>query len=87
MITFSFRPRRKSTLPSMAASVSTRVVSWNEASEMNESVESEAFVMPEQHRLALRRMDVVRIARTVHQRIGRLHPLVVLHVDVHVSRQ
>ena len=27
-------------------SVSTRVVSWNDAAEMNESVESDAFVMP-----------------------------------------
>ena len=30
----------------MAASVRTRVVSWNEAAEMNESVDSEALVMP-----------------------------------------
>ena len=30
----------------MAASVSTRVVSWNDAAEMNESVDSEALVMP-----------------------------------------
>src|SRR5881409_2456288 len=30
----------------MAASVWTRVVSWNEAAEMNESVDSEALVMP-----------------------------------------
>jgi hypothetical protein len=30
----------------MLASVSTRVVSWNDAAEMNESVESEALVMP-----------------------------------------
>jgi hypothetical protein len=30
----------------MAASVSTRVVSWKLAAEMNESVESEAFVIP-----------------------------------------
>src|SRR5205085_6737703 len=35
-ITFSFRPRRSSFLPMMAASVSTRVVSWKEAAEMNE---------------------------------------------------
>src|SRR5665647_650894 len=33
MMMFSFRPRRVSTLPSMAASVSTLVVSWNEAAE------------------------------------------------------
>jgi hypothetical protein len=30
----------------MDASVSTRVVSWNEAAEMTESVESDALVMP-----------------------------------------
>src|SRR5207302_1819024 len=32
--------------PEMDASVSTRVVSWNDAAEMNESVESDAFVIP-----------------------------------------
>src|SRR5216684_3585031 len=45
-MTFSFSPRRWSTAPLMEASVSTRVVSWNDAAEMNESVESEALVMP-----------------------------------------
>src|SRR5450759_2147756 len=45
-MTFSLRPRRWSTRPAMAASVSTLVVSWNDAAEMNESVESEALVMP-----------------------------------------
>jgi hypothetical protein len=33
-------------LPVTAASVSTRVVSWNEAAEMNDSVASDALVMP-----------------------------------------
>jgi hypothetical protein len=33
-------------LPEIDASVSTRVVSWNDAAEMNESVESDAFVIP-----------------------------------------
>ena len=42
-ITFSFRPRSSSRLPMMAASVSTRVVSWKETAEMNESVDSEAL--------------------------------------------
>ena len=37
----------------MAASVSTRVVSWKEAAEMNDSVESEAFVMPSSKRTAV----------------------------------
>ena len=45
-MTFSFRPRSSSRLPMIAASVSTRVVSWKEAAEMNESVDSEAFVIP-----------------------------------------
>ena len=46
MITFSLRPRRWSVLPSIAASVSTRVVSWKEAAARNESVLSEARVTP-----------------------------------------
>jgi hypothetical protein len=33
-------------LPEIDASVRTLVVSWNDAAEMNESVESDAFVMP-----------------------------------------
>ena len=45
-ITFSFSPRRSSFFPMIAASVSTRVVSWNDAAEMNESVDSDALVMP-----------------------------------------
>src|SRR3954468_6454451 len=39
-MTFSLRPRRWSTRPAMLASVSTRVVSWNEAAEMKLSVDS-----------------------------------------------
>ena len=45
-ITFSFSPVRLSTLPAVAASVSTRVVSWNEAAEMKLLVCSDALVMP-----------------------------------------
>jgi len=37
-------------LPEIDASASTRVVSWNDAAEMNESVESDAFVIPQDHR-------------------------------------
>src|SRR5919204_309116 len=36
MITFSFRPRSRSTLPLIAASVSTRVVSWKDAAESHD---------------------------------------------------
>src|SRR5713101_4321357 len=46
IITFSLSPTSRSTLPFIAASVSTRVVSWNEAAEMKLSVESEALVIP-----------------------------------------
>ena len=45
-ITFSLSPLSSSTLPLMAASVSTRVVSWKDAAEMKLSVESDALVMP-----------------------------------------
>src|SRR5438045_2767543 len=51
----------------MAASVNTRVVSWNDAAEMNESVESEALVMP---------------SRSGVPSAGA-HALALLHVDVH----
>ena len=46
MMTFSFRPARTSVLPSIAASVRTLVVSWNDAADRNESVASEALVIP-----------------------------------------
>ncbi len=46
MMMFSLRPIRLSPRPSMAASVSTRVVSWNDAADSHDSVASDAFVMP-----------------------------------------
>src|SRR3989454_2297969 len=46
MMTFSFKPTRRSTLPLIAASVRTLVVSWKEAAEMKLSVERLALVMP-----------------------------------------
>ncbi|RWX49716.1 hypothetical protein VT98_10151, partial [Candidatus Electrothrix communis] len=46
MITFSFKPSRVSTLPAIAALVKTLVVSWKEAAEINESVDNDAFVTP-----------------------------------------
>ena len=46
MMMFSLRPRGSSLAPRMDASVRTRVVSWNEAAEMNDCVVSDAFVMP-----------------------------------------
>src|SRR3954470_10158053 len=45
-MTFSLRPRRPSTLPLMAGSVSTRVVSWKLAAEMKLSGDTDALVMP-----------------------------------------
>src|ERR1700693_4489111 len=98
----------------MAASVNTRVVSWKDAAEMNESVESDALVIPNstglppagfprasstrllfldvlhhvflQFLFAQHGQDVVRIARTIHQWVARLHPLAFLHVDVNAAR-
>src|SRR5487761_1331540 len=46
MITFSLRPRSESDLAWIAASVSTRVVSWKEAADSQDSVASDALVMP-----------------------------------------
>src|SRR5207247_1770631 len=46
MMMFSFNPSRSSLAPRIAASVSTRVVSWNDAAEMNDCVVKLAFVMP-----------------------------------------
>src|SRR5580692_9913100 len=46
MMTFSFRPRSESDLAWIAASVSTRVVSWKEAADSHDSVASDALVMP-----------------------------------------
>ncbi len=46
MMTFSFRPASGSTLPLMAASVRTRVVSWKDAADRKESVARAALVMP-----------------------------------------
>ena len=46
IMTFSLSPNKKSSLPFIAASVNTLVVSWNEAADKNESVAKEAFVIP-----------------------------------------
>ena len=46
MITFSFRPTRWSTLPLIAASVRTFVVSWKEAADMKLEVCNAARVIP-----------------------------------------
>ena len=45
-ITFSFKPWSLSTLPFIAASVRTLVVSWNDAADINEFVCKEALVIP-----------------------------------------
>ena len=46
IMTFSLKPVRSSRLPSVAASVRTLVVSWNEAALMKLSVSRLAFVIP-----------------------------------------
>ena len=62
MITFSFRPARRSILPSSAASVSTFVVSWKEAADRKESVASDALVMPRMISSCMRRLAARRPA-------------------------
>ena len=46
IITFSFSPINSSVFPFIAASVSTLVVSWNDAADKKLSVASDAFVIP-----------------------------------------
>jgi len=46
MMTFSFSPMSSSHLPFIAASVSTLVVSWNDAADRKLSVCSDALVIP-----------------------------------------
>ena len=46
MMTFSLKPRRLSILERVAASVSTRVVSWKDAALRKLSVSNDALVMP-----------------------------------------
>ena len=53
MMTFSLRPMSGSTLFLMAASVSTRAVSWKDAAERKESVDSAALVIPSSTRFAV----------------------------------
>ena len=45
-MTFSLSPRNSSTTPPSAASVNTFVVSWNDADEMNDSLDRLALVIP-----------------------------------------
>ena len=46
IITFSFNPTKGSTLPLIAASVRTLVVSWNDAADRKLSVAKAALVIP-----------------------------------------
>src|SRR5690606_40537825 len=46
LMTFSFRPISESLRALIAASVSTRVVSWNDAADSQDSVANEALVIP-----------------------------------------
>ena len=79
MITFSFRPLSRSLRQLIAASVSTRVVSWNDAADNQESVANEAFVMPirtgrpaagSRPSATTRRLADSNSARSVNERLG-----------------
>ena len=62
MITFSLRPTRSSFLPLIAASVRTRVVSWNEQADKNESLPRAALVIPRINGLAIGNVPCCLIA-------------------------
>lgn len=62
MITFSLSPSKSSRLPLIAASVSTLVVSWNEAADKKLSVSRDAFVIPSNTGLAV--AGRLRVANT-----------------------
>ena len=63
--------------PEIDASVSTRVVSWNDAAEMNESVDSDAFVMPSSSGRPVRRaLPLVQHALVLFKEPELVHLLV-----------
>ena len=55
-MTFSLRPRSSSRRPRTAASVRTRVVSWNDAAEMNDSVASDRLRDAQENRVHCQRI-------------------------------
>ena len=95
MITFSLQPRRWSTEPLMAASVSTRVVSWKDAAERKLSVDSDALVMPRssgsaldgqtahRHDLPVDLVEPVLLDHLVDQEVG-VADLADLHAAEHL---
>ena len=96
MMTFSFKPRRKSTRPAIEASVSTLVVSWNEAAEMKLSVQSDAFVIPKSNGSAVAdratclndflvfRFESQLVSRFARQEVG-VADILDLHLAEHVA--
>ena len=68
MMMFSLRPSRSSFAPRIAASVSTRVVSWNDAAEMNDCVVRLAFVMPSSSGSAVAGVSFFFFARSFSSR-------------------
>src|SRR6266699_2982586 len=83
MMMFSLSPSRSSLAPRMAASVSTRVVSWNDAAEMNDCVVSDALepvdLLDLVQQVFLHRpwafdlQNVVRVHRPFGQPVSRPH--------------
>src|SRR5699024_276441 len=65
-ITFSFSPIKWSSLPFIAASVKTLVVSWNDAADKNESVARDAFVIPRRTLLATAGLSPFEITSSLH---------------------
>ena len=85
-MTFSFRPRSSSRRPRTAASVRTRVVSWNDAAEINDSVASDALVIPSRTGSARQRLLALYLQLLVSLRGTRLVDLLTAQVVAFTRR-
>ncbi len=85
MMMFSLSPSRSSFAPRMAASVRTRVVSWNDAAEMNDCVVRLAFVMPSSSGSAVAGFSFFFLARSFCSR-KRLPVHVLAFEELRVAR-
>src|SRR3989454_626102 len=74
MMMFSLSPKRSSRAPRIAASVRTRVVSWNDAAEMNDCVVRLALVIPRSRCSEVAGLSPFLITRSLTSRNTFLSP-------------